>query len=70
MKHLANIKNIQHVENIFGLNASSRFGKIQINMLQPPIEWEKGKGAAAANSANCDRPCTPRRSGPSNPTSS
>jgi hypothetical protein len=60
----------EHVEILFAMNAPSRFRKIQIDVLQPPKNLEKGKGAAPDNSANSERPRTPRRSGPATPTGS
>lgn len=56
---------------LFGLNVGTRFGKIHINVLQTPKEWEKGEGVQKPfYSNNSERPRTPHRSRLSKPTGS
>ena len=62
----------EHMGLLFTLNAGSRFGKIQVDVLQPGAQQVKGKGEGEGKevqissvSANRQHPGTPCRSTPS-----
>ena len=55
-----------HMALLFTRNAGYRFGKLQIDVLQPRAERVKGKGVQTSSvSANSQQPDTPCRSTPS-----